>query len=85
MNVNSRTFECLLHDAGRKLAAGKREVVRKGGGGAKGPSKGSLGGFIVDDDVENSSEEESSESESDSSEGSSSESEEVRKHSRSLI
>ncbi len=59
--------------------------MRKGGGGAKGLSKGSLGGFIVDNDVEDSDEEESSDSQSDSSEGSSSESEEVRKHSRSLI
>lgn len=63
--------------AGRKLAAGKRQVVRRAGEGAKGPKKGSLGGFIVDDDEEESTDEESSSDVSESSEEDSSESEEV--------
>ena len=63
--------------AGKKLAAGKRQVVRKAGRGAKGPRKGSLGGFIVDDDEEESTDVESSSNESESSEEDSGESEEV--------
>lgn len=63
--------------AGRKLAAGKRQVVRRAGEGAKGPKKGSLGGLIVNDDEEESTDEESSSDVSESSEEDSSESEEV--------
>ncbi|KAK9909741.1 hypothetical protein WJX75_006802 [Coccomyxa subellipsoidea] len=66
----------LVATGGKKLAAGKRQVVRKASGGAKGPRMGSLGNFIVDDDEEESTDEESSSNESESTEEDSSESEE---------